>query len=110
MGIEEFYTRLFEVLQKKEWTIYRLSLESDLSPNTLYNMKRRRTEPKMVTFLKIIAGLKMSPDEFVFGTEEESIEESWLEQLEFQYNLNEEEKKSVSDVVKSYIEHMRKDA
>lgn len=74
MDTTQFYERLDELLEERDWKVYRLAKEADMSSQTIYNMRRRRSEPKLETFLKIVDGFHISLDEFVYsGQERETI-------------------------------------
>lgn len=64
MNAVQFYERVLGLLKDREWSEYRLARESKIPYSTWYNMKKRKSEPKLVTILKIISGLGISEHDF----------------------------------------------
>ncbi len=48
----------------KNWSMYRLSLNSGISNSVLMRIEKGEREPKINTLLKIIDGLELSPAKF----------------------------------------------
>ena len=61
----QFYARIEQLLEQNNWSWYRLSQESGIAVSTIYNMKERKSEPKMETFLKLVDGFHISVEQFV---------------------------------------------
>lgn len=64
MTKEQFYTRMEQLLEHNNWTLYRLSQESGVPISTIYNLRRRKSEPKMETFLKLVDGFHISVEQY----------------------------------------------
>ena len=56
---------------ERGWSIYRLSVESDLPQSTLVNMFSRETQPSIATLEAICKGFGITLAEFFTETEEE---------------------------------------
>ena len=56
---------------ERGWTVYRLSVESDLPQSTLINMFNRETQPSIATLEAICKGFGITLAEFFTETEEE---------------------------------------
>ena len=57
-------TRIYQFLNERGWTIYRLAKESDLAYSSLNNIFVRNTVPSVVTLEKICDGLNISLSQF----------------------------------------------
>jgi len=64
MSKEKFYTRLDQLLEQNNWTVYRLAKEAGLSTSTIYNLLKRKSEPKMETFLKLVRAFHLTVEEY----------------------------------------------
>jgi len=64
MSKEQFYVRMEQLLEHNNWTLYRLSQESGVPISTIYNLRRRKSEPKMETFLKLVDGFHISVEQY----------------------------------------------
>lgn len=60
----DFFDRLDSLLEHRSWTINRLSMESGVSLNALYQMRRRHTLPNMQTIYVICEAFEISVSEF----------------------------------------------
>lgn len=59
------WKKIEEQLNKKGWTIYRVTKEANISPNTLYELKSGRVKDiNFKTIVKIADALEVSLDEF----------------------------------------------
>ena len=56
--------KLESILKEKDWSIYRLAKESDISYSSLNNLFQRNTEPTLHTLRKICTGLDISLSDF----------------------------------------------
>ncbi len=81
---------------KRNWSLYRLSKESGIPTNTLYNMMNRTTTPTVVTIFRICDGLGMSPAEF-FTDENDRWPDLTADQKELldRYNLMDDRKREL---------------
>lgn len=66
---ENFYKRLDYFLDKKNWSIHRLSMSTDTSAASLYEMRRKRFFPRFKTLCMICDALDISLYEFFFLSE-----------------------------------------
>lgn len=51
-------------MKQRNWTVYRLAKESDISYSSLNNLFQRNTEPTLPTLRKICSGLGISLSQF----------------------------------------------
>ena len=59
-------TRIFKLLDEKNFTIHRLALESSVSPSTIKNiLYGKSTNPGLVTIKMLCDGFKITLEEFV---------------------------------------------
>ncbi|MBQ8638728.1 MAG: helix-turn-helix transcriptional regulator [Lachnospiraceae bacterium] len=73
--------RIRSLCRVRNWSLYRLSKESDIPSNTLYNMMSRTTTPTISTILKLCDGFGITPSQF-FREDETEWPELTQEQLE----------------------------
>lgn len=81
---------------ERGWSIYRLSVESDLPQSTLVNMFSRETQPSIATLEAICKGYGITLSEFFTEDSEERREiVSETELSELFYGLSEENQRLV---------------
>lgn len=81
---------------ERGWTVYRLSVESDVPQSTLINMFNRETQPSIVTLEAICKGFGITLAEFFTETEEDGQETvSKAELTDLFYGLPKESQKLV---------------
>lgn len=56
--------KLEELMKERGWTLYKLSVESDLPYSSIENLFRRNTEPTLPTLRSLCRGLGISLSEF----------------------------------------------
>lgn len=56
--------KIEELMKERGWTLYRLSVESDLPYSSIENLFRRNTEPTLPTLRNLCNGLGISLSEF----------------------------------------------
>ena len=61
---DEFFNRLDELLEERGWSYRRLSIESNISLNAIYSMKKRKNLPVLQTVYDICNTLNISLSEF----------------------------------------------
>lgn len=64
LKIEENINRLIE---KKNWTLYRLAKESGVSPSVLYELSNKKYGPNIEILIKFADALGTTVDEIVRG-------------------------------------------
>lgn len=64
ISIEQITDRIDELLRYKNWTLYRLAKEADMSASSLNNIYKRNTFPTIPTLTKICNGFNISLSEF----------------------------------------------
>lgn len=64
MTEEQFYARMDQLLEHNKWSVYRLSQESGVALSTIYNLRRRKSEPKMETFFRFVGGFHITVDQY----------------------------------------------
>ncbi len=86
---------------ERGWSVYRLSVESDLPQSTLINMFNRETQPSIATLEAICKGFGITLAEFFTEAEEEQNEViSERELTEVFYGLPKESQKLVCRLMK----------
>ena len=81
---------------ERGWTVYRLSVESDVPQSTLINMFNRETQPSIATLEAICKGFGITVAEFFAETEEEKGEVMSKDELnDLFYSLPRESQKLV---------------
>ena len=81
---------------ERGWSVYRLSVESDLPQSTLINMFNRETQPSIATLEAICKGFGITVAEFFAETEEEKGEVMSKDELnDLFYSLPRESQKLV---------------
>ena len=86
---------------ERGWSVYRLSVESDLPQSTLINMFNRETQPSIATLEAICKGFDITLAEFFAEAEEEQSEVmSEKELTEVFYGLPKESQKLVCRLMK----------
>ncbi|WFR63065.1 helix-turn-helix transcriptional regulator [Paenibacillus amylolyticus] len=66
MGLE-IEANIKRLIDKREWTIYRLSKESGVAVSALYNIGKKKQGPYAETLVKLSSALEVSLDELVLG-------------------------------------------
>lgn len=93
--------RINNLMQERNWSSYRLAVESGLSSSTIANIFRRNTVPSIVTLEAICTALGISMSQF-FADSNQLVELS-PEQLEFfniWLNLTKHQKELLYDLAK----------
>ena len=57
-------SRILSYLEQRQWSIYRLAKECDMSSKTLYNMFTRKSDPELATLEVICGALGISLSQF----------------------------------------------
>lgn len=60
----ETLQKIQQILDRKNWSLYRLAKESDIAYSSLNNLFQRNTEPTLPTLRKICRGLGISLSDF----------------------------------------------
>ena len=96
--------RIYELRNKKGWTMYKLAEECMLTQSTLANMYARNTLPSLTTLISICNGLGITPSEF-FCENDKDMKLVYDEKFLVLYNkLTKKEK----DAVLSLMENLTK--
>ena len=61
---DDFFNRLDDLLKEREWSFSRLSVESGVSLNALYQMRKRNSLPMLQTVYDICVAFDISLAEF----------------------------------------------
>ncbi len=70
--------RIKEILDKREWTLYRLSKQCDIPHSTLNNLFLRENTPSIETIEKICNGLGITLSEFFADDTKRSLSKNKL--------------------------------
>lgn len=63
---DKFYRRLEYLLKERRWSLHRLSIKTDTSAASLYEMRRKNFLPRFKTLCMICDALDISLHEFFF--------------------------------------------
>ena len=91
--------RLQQLMDERDWTIYRIAKEANIPWSTIRNMFKRNTEPSISTLEALCAGLGMTLPQF-FDVDNEmglSLEQSQL--LQKWNKLREKDKHLVFELI-----------
>jgi len=64
VNIMDVRSRILSYLEQRQWSIYRLAKECDMSSKTLYNMFTRKSDPELATLEVICGALGISLSQF----------------------------------------------
>ena len=64
MTVAKLQDRILDLLEHKGWSKYRLSKETGIPENTVYNIFKRKTMPKLDTIVIICNAFEISVGEF----------------------------------------------
>ena len=67
---DRFYRRLDYLLAERHWSLHRLSMKTDTSIASLYEMRRKRFLPRFKTLCMICDALDISLYEFFFANDD----------------------------------------
>lgn len=93
--------RIDELMKERDWSDYRLSVESGLSISTIANIHRRNTVPSIPTLAAICNAFGITLSQFFY--EDTTFVELTTEQKEFfdkWITLTKAQKKILSDLIK----------
>ena len=97
--------RLQQLMDEREWTIYRVAKEANIPWSTVRNMFKRDTEPSIATLEAICKGMGMTLPQF-FDTDNEMGLSDEQRKLVSQWSkLNSRKRKIVSEMVDVLNEH-----
>lgn len=66
---DRFYSRLDFLLEERHWSLHRLSIKTDTSVASLYEMRRKKFLPRFKTLCMICDALEISLCEFFYVNE-----------------------------------------
>lgn len=69
MKEEYVLKKVTQLLQERNWTLYRLAKESEISYSTLSNTFHRNNVPSVSTLMRICDGFGITLSEFLMNTE-----------------------------------------
>ena len=91
---------------ERGWSVYRLSVESDVPQSTLINMFNRETQPSIATLEAICKGLGITLSEFFAEAEDDQPQEMDEEELAKLFNdLPKDSQKLVYRLMKELSRH-----
>ena len=96
--------RLQQLMDEREWTIYRLAKEADIPWSTIRNMFKRGTEPSIATLESLCRAFGITLAQF-FGAESEmGLSEEQNRLLRQWSRLREKDRRTVQELMDSLCE------
>lgn len=103
MQEKEIIERIFELCQSREWSIYRLAKESNITYSTLCTMLHNENMPSLPTLIKLCSGFGITLSEFFDdGNEFALLTDEQKNYLQWWERLNAENKV----MARKYIEYL----
>lgn len=94
------------LLEKREWSIYKLAKESDITYSSLNSMFLKNTQPTLPTLEKICAGLNITLAEFFSDDtpfrEKERFTSEELEIIDMYRVLNKKEQQILTSYIRGF--------
>ena len=91
--------RLQQLMDERNWTIYRVAKEADIPWSTVRNMFKRNTEPSIITLECICKGMGISLCQFFDEDNQMGLSPEQLELMQGWNKLNKKNRQLVNELV-----------
>ena len=91
--------RLQQLMDERQWTIYRVAKEADIPWSTVRNMFKRNTEPSIGTLEAICKGMGMTLPQFFDVENQMGLTDDQRQLINQWSKLDERKKRLVSELV-----------
>ena len=91
--------RLQQLMDERQWTIYRVAKEADIPWSTVRNMFKRNTEPSIGTLEAICKGMGMTPPQFFDAENKMGLTDEQRQLINQWSKLDERKKQLVSELM-----------
>ena len=91
--------RLQQLIDERQWTIYRVAKEADIPWSTVRNMFKRNTEPSIGTLEAICKGMGMTLPQFFDVENQMGLTDDQRQLINQWSKLDERKKRLVSELV-----------
>ena len=91
--------RLQQLMDERNWTIYRVAKEADIPWSTVRNMFKRNTEPSIITLECICKGMGISLCQFFDEDHQMGLSPEQLELMQGWNKLNKKNRQLVNELV-----------
>ena len=96
--------RLQQLMDERQWTIYKVAKEADIPWSTVRNMFKRNTEPSIGTLEAICKGMGMTLPQFFDIDNQMGLTDEQRQLIEGWSRLNDNNKRLVSNLVQALNE------
>ena len=93
--------RLQQLMDERNWTIYKVAKEADIPWSTVRNMFKRNTEPSIITLECICRGMGISLSQFFDEENKMGLTGEQAQLIRDWSKLNERNKRLVSELVEA---------
>ena len=99
--------RLQQLMDERNWTIYKVAKEADIPWSTVRNMFKRNTEPSIITLECICKGMGISLSQFFDEENKMGLTGEQAQLIRDWSKLNEKNKRLVSELVEALNQNNR---
>lgn len=99
--------RLQQLMDERNWTIYKVAKEADIPWSTVRNMFKRNTEPSIITLECICKGMGISLSQFFDEENKMGLTGEQAQLIRDWSKLNERNKRLVSELVEALNQNNR---
>ena len=100
--------RLQQLMDEREWTIYRLAKEADIPWSTIRNMFKRGTEPSLSTLESLCEAFGVTLTQFFDAENEMGLSAEQQRLLQQWSRLRDRDRRMVQELIDSLCEKSRK--
>ena len=100
--------RLQQLMDEREWTIYRLAKEADIPWSTIRNMFKRGTEPSLSTLECLCKAFGVTLVQFFDAENEMGLSEEQNHLLQQWSRLQERDRRTVQELIDSLCDKNRR--
>jgi len=95
--------RIQQLMEERNWTIYRLAKESGLSQTTISNIFKRNNEPSIPTLKRICDAFGISMSQFFRGSADCAVSEEQQELINNWSLLSDTQRQLLSGLIKTML-------